>query len=300
MKLIPAGRFAMGSDDHYLDERPVRLVDIDAFWIDEVPVTNSQFAAFVEATGYVTYAEIAPRVEDYPGMDPALAVAGSLVFTPPNHPVATSDAAQWWSYAPDACWRRPWGASSDLAGLEDHPVAHVVARDAEAYAQWAGKRLPTEAEWERAARGGLEGKTFAWGDQLEPGGRPQAKIWAGVFPWRNDAPAGLQRTSPVRAYPANGFGLYDMIGNVWEWTADTYLAGEAVKPACCSAGKSQTLGAQLSIDPLAPSHTSRRVAKGGSHLCAPNWCQRYRPAARWGQPVDTSTSHMGFRCAASA
>ena len=287
MRRLPAGRFAMGSDHFYADERPVRTVDVGGFWIDETPVTNAQFARFVAATGHMTFAEIAPDVADYPGMDPALAKPGSIVFVPPAHPVDVADGAVWWRFVPGADWRHPLGPQSDLAGRERHPVVHIGYSDALAYAQWAGKALPTEAEWEYAARGGLDGCAFAWGDELHPGGRRMAKTWEGVFPHRNDAPPGLERTSPVKAFPRNGHGLYDMIGNVWEWTADRYDAppgGAEEAPRCCG-------GARDMASP-APRH----VAKGGSHLCAPSYCQRYRPAARWAQPIDTTVSHMGFRC----
>jgi sulfatase modifying factor 1 len=297
MRLAPAGEFAMGSEDFYPDERPVRPVRVGSFWIDETPVTNAAFAKFVRETGYVTFAEIAPDPRDYPGMPLELAVPGSLVFTPPPPGKQLRGEADWWSFVPGASWRAPLGPHSDLDRLEDHPVVHIVPRDAEAFARWAGKELPTEAEWEYAARGGLEGNVYAWGDEFEPSGRPQAKVWSGVFPYRNDAPAGLERTSPVRSFPANGFGLYDMIGNVWEWTADAYRPTGSLSGRPCCAPKSDATPAGASVDPHNPSpQTPRRVLKGGSHLCAPNYCRRYRPAARWGQPVDTSTSHVGFRC----
>ena len=282
MKLVRGGEFLMGSDDFYEDERPVRPARVGDFWIDETPVTNAQFAAFVEATGYVTFAEIAPDPRDYPGMPPELAHPGSIVFTPPDHAVDLKGSAVWWSFLLGADWRRPRGPNSGLAGIEDHPVVHVAHGDAAAYARWAGKALPREAEWEYAARGGLTGATYAWGDDFQPGGVPMAKTWQGEFPWRNDAPPGRERTSPVRSYPPNGYGLYDMIGNVWEWTDDWYGGDRPAPKPCCSAGSGRD----------AP----RKVAKGGSHLCAPSYCQRYRPAARWAHPIDTTTSHTGFRC----
>ncbi len=285
MRRLTGGTFLMGSDDFYDDERPMRSAQADAFWIDEVPVTNAQFARFVAETGHVTFAELPPDPASYPDMDPTLAVAGSIVFTPPVQSVPLDGPVSWWSYLAGADWRHPLGQDSDLSGLGRHPVVHIAYSDALAYAVWAGKQLPTEAEWEYAARGGLEGRAYAWGDELHPAGRVMAKTWSGAFPWRNDAPAGLERTSPVKSYPANPFGLYDMIGNVWEWTADDYRDGKAADAPCCGGGGRTSASA-----------TVRKVAKGGSHLCTPSYCQRYRPAARWPQPIDTSTSHMGFRC----
>ncbi len=281
MRQVRGGVFAMGSNDFYPEEAPVRTASVGDFWIDETPVTNAQFGRFVRATGYVTFAEREPDPADYPGLEPRHAVAGSLVFTPPDAPPPEDAVEHWWSFVSGACWRAPLGPGSDLVGKADHPVVHVAFGDAQAYADWAGKALPSEAEWEYAARGGLEGKAYAWGDALAPDGRMLAKIWSGIFPHRNLAPAGLERTSPVRFFPPNGYGLFDMTGNVWELTAERYDApgGEG---ACCGKARS---GAQ-----------ARRVAKGGSHLCAPKYCQRYRPAARLAQPEDTSTSHMGFRC----
>ena len=300
MRLVRGRAFMMGSEDFYPDERPVRPAVVGDFWIDEAPVTNDQFARFVDATGHVTFAELPPDPRQYPGMAPEVARAGSSVFTPPasppNRPLAELDGSPpWWAFVFGADWRRPLGPGSSIEGLGQHPVVHVVAADAEAYAAWAGKALPTEAEWEFAARGGLEDAAYAWGDELEPEGRPMAKVWRGEFPWRNDAPDGLERTAPVRSYPANGFGLHDMIGNVWEWTSDWYASEPVATSPCC--GGSQRAAMIGSCDPASPvAGIPRRVLKGGSHLCASNYCQRYRPAARWAQPVDTSTSHVGFRC----
>lgn len=299
MCLMRGGTFQMGSEDFYADERPVREARVGDFWIDETPVTNAAFARFVDATGYVTFAELPPNPRDYPGMDPQMAHAGSLVFTPPPTAVDLNGPASWWRFAFGAQWRRPLGPEGAQA-LADHPVVHVAYVDAAAYAAWARKQLPTEAEWEFAARGGLEGAPYAWGEELEPQGRPLAKTWQGVFPHDNRAPPGLERTSPVKSYPPNGFGLYDMIGNVWEWTSDWFALPSTPGTngaSCCGKPRSEALAQAQSCDPASPvAGIPRRVAKGGSHLCAPNYCQRYRPAARWPQPIDTTTSHMGFRC----
>jgi formylglycine-generating enzyme required for sulfatase activity len=296
MRLVRGGGFLMGSEDFYADERPVRPAVVGDFWIDETPVTNAAFARFVEATGYVTFAEIAPDPRNYPGMDPQMARAGSLVFWPPEGPVDLTGPATWWRFVFGANWRKPLGPDGPKAA-PDHPVVHLAHVDAAAYAKWARKSLPSEVEWEYAARGGLEGAAYAWGEEFEPGGVSLAKTWRGVFPHDNRATPGLERTSPVRAYPPNGFGLYDMIGNVWEWTDDFYALPSTPSPSCCGKPRSEALAAAESCDPNSPvARIPRRVAKGGSHLCAPNYCQRYRPAARWPQPVDTTTSHMGFRC----
>jgi len=235
MVFIPGGTFRMGSDRHYQEEAPVHRVIVDGFWIDRTPVTNKQFRKFVNDTGYVTIAETQPDPKDYPGALPHMLKAGSLVFTPPKQPVDLRDWSQWWKFKFGADWRRPYGPRSSISGLDDHPVVHVAYRDAEAYAEWAGKKLPTEAEWEFAARGGLEGAEFAWGDELMPGGKPMANIWHGAFPQQNLAIDGFERTSPVMAFPQNGYGLSDMIGNVWEWTTDWWSAkhqADAPK-ACC-------------------------------------------------------------------
>jgi formylglycine-generating enzyme required for sulfatase activity len=298
MKLVRGGSFRMGSEDFYEDERPVRIETVPDFWMDETPVTNAQFAAFVAATGYVTFAQQPPDPVDYPGMPAEFAQPGSIVFVPPAHPVDLKGPPVWWRFVLGADWRHPLGPGSDLKGLDDHPVVHIAYVDAIAYARWMGKTLPTEAEWEYAARGGLEGAAYAWGNELAPGGIPMAKTWQGEFPWKNLAPAGLERTSPVRSYPPNGYGLFDLIGNVWEWTDDWYTARPlAPTRSCCGGQKPRAATAAQSVDPASPAAPiPRKVAKGGSHLCAPNYCQRYRPAARWAQPVDTTTSHMGFRC----
>jgi len=299
MVFVPGGTFRMGSDKHYPEEAPVHRVTVNGFWMDRSPVTNRDFRKFVEATGYITFAEIAPDPKDYPGALPHMLKAGSLVFTPPDHPVDLSNIANWWTFKFGANWRRPYGKGSSIRGLDDHPVVQVAYRDAEAYAEWAGKALPTEAEWEFAARGGLDGAEFAWGDELTPGGRHMANTWQGDFPHRNLASDGYGRTSPVGAFPPNGFGLLDMIGNVWEWTTDWYSAkhtGDAPK-ACCIPENPRGGTEAGSYDPGQPQiRIPRKVVKGGSHLCAPSYCRRYRPAARHAQPVDTSMSHVGFRC----
>jgi len=277
---LPAGTFLMGSDRFYREERPVRRVSVAAFWIDVHPVTNRQFQEFVASTGYLTLAERAPDPALYPDADPALLIPGSLVFTPPARRVSLRDPRAWWAYLPGASWQHPEGPHSTLAGRSEHPVVHVSYADACAYAAWAGKTLPTEAEWEFAARGGLDGATYPWGEEFAPQGQLLANIWLGQFPSENLKPPGLERTSPVRAFPANGYGLYDVVGNVWEWTASAFQPQGA--GSCCS--------------PAAPEAADLRVVKGGSHLCAPNYCLRYRPASRQGQSIDTSTGHIGFRC----
>jgi formylglycine-generating enzyme len=299
MAFVPGGTFRMGSDRHYPEEAPVHEVTVDGFWIDRTPVTNADFHQFVRATGYVSFAELRPKAGDYPGAKPEMLRAGSLVFTPPNHPVDLSRWDQWWQFKFGANWRRPYGPRSTITGLSNHPVMHIAYRDAEAYAKWAGKELPSEAEWEFAARGGLDGCEFAWGDEFAPGGDHLANTWQGNFPHENLAADGYERTSPVAAFPANGYGVYDMIGNVWEWTSDWYTPQhEANAPkACCIPINPRGACEKASYDPCQPEiRIPRKVLKGGSHLCAPNYCRRYRPAARHPQPVDTSTSHVGFRC----
>ncbi|QRM36178.1 formylglycine-generating enzyme family protein (plasmid) [Microvirga sp. VF16] len=299
MLRIAGGTFRMGSDRHYPEEAPVHRVAVDGFWIDRTPVTNRQFREFVRATGHATVAERRPDPQDYPGALPHLLYAGSLVFVPPDHPVDLRNWGQWWTLLKGADWRHPYGPRSTINGLDNHPVVHVTYADALAYARWAGKDLPTEAEWEFAARGGLDGAEFAWGDEFMPDGRPMANTWQGAFPFQNLAQDGFERTSPVTAFPPNGYGLYDMIGNVWEWTSDFYAPqhpADAVK-ACCIPENPRGGREDQSYDPCQPRiRIPRRVIKGGSHLCAPNYCRRYRPAARHPQPVDTSTSHVGFRC----
>jgi len=295
---LAGGTFRMGSDRHYPEEAPAHLVTVDPFRIDVFPVTNRRFAAFVVATGHRTTAEIAPRAEDYPGALPHMLRAGSLTFRPPRGPVPLGNAHAWWAWTFGACWHAPCGPGSSITGLEDHPVVHVSHSDALAYARWAGKDLPTEAEWEFAARGGLDGADYAWGDEMTPGGRHMANTWQGRFPFENLLEDGHALTSPVGFYPANGYGLHDMIGNTWEWTQDWYVARHAAEAAkaCCIPRNPRGPRAEDSIDPRDAARIPRKVLKGGSHLCAPNYCRRYRPAARYPEPVDTSTSHVGFRC----
>jgi formylglycine-generating enzyme required for sulfatase activity len=294
---IPAGTFTMGSDRHYPEEGPAHEVAVDAFWMDRAPVTNAEFGRFVAATGWVTVAERAPRAEDYPGAHPELLVPASIVFVKPWRRVGLGDHHAWWAYVPGADWRHPRGPTSSIEGLADHPVVHVACEDAEAYARWCGKALPTEAEWERAARGGLEGKEFAWGDDLVPGGRRMANFWdAGEFPYERVVRGRWDWTTPVGSFPENGYGLVDMIGNVWEWTCDWYQPRHAIGRTCCHAPPREGLR-EASYDPATPQlRIPRRVMKGGSFLCSPGYCRRYRPAARMAQPIDTSTCHLGFRC----
>lgn len=296
MVRLEGGTFRMGSDRHYAEEAPVRSVHVDPFWIDVTPVTNRQFAAFVEATGHVTTAEIAPRAEDYPGADPALLQPGSAVFRITDGPVPLDDPGRWWDYRIGASWRRPWGEGPSQQELADHPVVHVTHSDATAYAGWAGKRLPTEAEWEFAARGGLDDADYAWGDVFEPGGAPQANYWQGRFPFENLALDGWLRTSPVQQFTPNPYGIYDMIGNVWELTGDWYAAPRASDSPCCTIRNPKGPSTSEELALLGPRH----VMKGGSHLCAESYCRRYRPAARHPHAADTSTSHVGFRCARDA
>ncbi|MCF7752160.1 formylglycine-generating enzyme family protein [Bacillus subtilis subsp. subtilis] len=294
---IAGGVFRMGSDAHYPEERPAHKVRVDAFRIDRYPVTNREFSRFVSATGHVTQAEQPADPRQYPGADPALLLPASVVFVQPAHPVDMSNPHHWWHYIAGADWRHPRGPGTGLDGLDDHPVVHVGYADALAYAQWAGKQLPTEAQWEYAAGGGQHGTEFAWGDSLTVRGRHQANTWQGEFPWLNLDEDGHRWTSPVGSFAPNGFGLYDMIGNVWEWTCDWYQQHDQRQGRpCCAIDNPRGGRREGSHDARDASAIPRRVMKGGSHLCAPNYCRRYRPAARMAQPVDTATCHLGFRC----
>ena len=300
MVWIPAGEFSMGSETEgaWPDEGPVHRAYVDGFWMDEHEVTNSQFRRFLKATGYVTTAERPPDVEELlwqlpPGTPPPareLLVPGSLVFVPTDRAVSQDDYRQWWKWTPGASWRYPEGPGSSIEGKDEHPVVHVSWDDAAAYARWAGKRLPTEAEWERAARGGLEGKPFVWGDEPPSDAAIFANIWQGRFPDQNKASDGFVRTAPVKSFRANGYGLYDMAGNVWEWCSDWYER---------DLYKSRT-GKGVVGNPRGPdgsqSGMPQRVQRGGSFLCNDSYCSRYRPSARHGGAPDTGMSHVGFRC----
>lgn len=303
MAWVPDGTFLMGSADFYPEERPVHQVSISGFWMDEHAVTVAEYRRFVRATGYVTVAERVPDPAQYPGAAAEILVPGSLVFDPPGGPVDLHDPRNWWSWVPGAQWRHPEGPGSTLHGRERHPVTQVAYEDAAAFAAWAGKALPSEAEWERAARGGLEGAIYCWGDVLHPRGRVMANTWQGRFPWENLMAGGYRGTAPVRRFPPNGYGLFEMTGNVWEWTSDFFTPRHLGRsPACCGPHDPRVESPEHSYDrrPRPDVHIPRRVVKGGSHLCAPNYCLRYRPAARQGQAVETSSSHIGFRCAVRA
>jgi formylglycine-generating enzyme len=296
---ISGGTFVMGSNVAYPEEAPAHLVSVSGFWIDKFQVTNKRFQRFVRETGHVTVAERVPNAEDYPGAKPEMLVAGSVVFKPPRQPVDLGNHYNWWAWSKGANWRHPEGPGSSLKGKDDYPVLHVAWEDVEAYAKWAGKAIPTEAEWEFAARGGLKGKEFAWGDELTPKGKMLANYWQGEFPIKNLVLDGYERTAPVGSFPPNGYGLYDMIGNAWEWTADWYAGQHQVAHACCSPDLVNPLGGSRegSVDPNVPgADIPRKVLKGGSFACAENYCRRYRPAARMAHPIDTGTNHISFRC----
>jgi formylglycine-generating enzyme required for sulfatase activity len=293
MIFVPGGSFSMGSGKFYPEERPVRRVTVSGFWIDRHEVTNAQFKAFVEATGYRTVSERGLSRQDYPDLPDELLKPGSMVFVGvPKNSKARMNDMTWWQYVPGADWRHPAGPDSSIAGKDNHPVVHIAYQDAEAYARWAGRDLPTEAEWEFAARGGLDGADYAWGDEPTPDGQYLANSWQGFFPYEDDKSDGHHGTAPVGCYPPNGYGLFDMVGNVWEWATDWYqpghvlLANGTINPT----GPEPRNGSPLSAPAGAP-----RVIKGGSWLCSPNFCGRYRPAARQPQEVDLGASHIGFR-----
>ena len=298
MVWIPGGTYTMGSDHHYPEEAPAHPVTVDGFWMDRTQVTNRAFRRFVKETGYVTLAERVPNADDYPGALPEMLVAGSVVFQQPPGRVPMNSHYNWWNWVPGADWRHPDGPESNLAGRDSHPVVHVAWEDVEAYAAWAGKSLPTEAEWERAARAGHEGREFAWGEELAPKGKMLANFWQGEFPWQNLELDGFSRTAPVGSFPPNEYGLVDMIGNAWEWTSDWYTSRHAPAGDCCGAAPVNPGGGsrEASIDPNEPAAIPRKVLKGGSFACAENYCKRYRPAARMHHPIDTGTNHVTFRC----
>jgi sulfatase modifying factor 1 len=296
MVWIPGGKFQMGSDHHYPEEAPAHSAIVEGFWIDKYEVTNEQFACFIEATKYITAAERPPRAEDYPGALSEMLQPASVVFQKPAGRVDLSNHYNWWTYIQRANWRHPEGPQSSIDDRGRNPVVHIAYEDAEAYARWAGKELPTEAEWEFAARGGLDGATYAWGEEFAPGGKQMANTWQGDFPWQNLVTDGYERTAPVGQFPPNGYGLFDMIGNVWEWTTDWYGAHHPAIKTCCGGAVRKGGDREQSYDPQTPDiRIPRKVIKGGSFLCALNYCRRYRPAARMAQPVDTSTCHVGLR-----
>ena len=291
---IDAAEFTMGSDALYSEEGPARRVYVDAFSIDITTVTNARFADFVRSTGYITVAERPLDPADFPGAPAENLQPGSMVFTGTRGPVDLRHLSQWWAWVPGASWRRPFGPRSSIDQRMNHPVVHVAYEDADAYAAWAGRRLPTEAEWELAARGGLDGARYTWGDRAERSGEKLANYWHGEFPWR--AASGYGSTAPVGSFPPNGYGLFDMAGNVWEWTADWYTQPEPADH-CCAPANPTGGTAEASVDPGQPFAVPRKVVKGGSFLCADSYCMRYRPAARRPQMIDTGMSHIGFRCA---
>ncbi|MGO4104437.1 formylglycine-generating enzyme family protein [Leifsonia sp. YAF41] len=338
MIALPGGSYQRGSTEFYPEEGPVMLVEVAPFELDRAPVSNRQFSRFVADTGYITVAERMPDPADYPGANPADLVPGALVFAGTPGPVNLGDWRQWWDWVPGATWRHPYGGASSITDKDDHPVVQIAYEDATTYAAWAGKRLPTETEWEYAARGGLEGRTYSWGDEPQDPLNLRANSWQGDFPFRNTGARGWVGTSPVGTFEPNGFGLVDMCGNTWEWTSDFYtpshrpvapavatgltapvglnlLADSSAKPATesegsgdpanaggcgpsCACGPSDSNSRAAAAASAEPGSTiPRRVLKGGSHLCAPEYCLRYRPAARSPQAEDTSTTHIGFRCA---
>ncbi|HEY4416963.1 MAG TPA: formylglycine-generating enzyme family protein [Verrucomicrobiae bacterium] len=305
---VPGGEFAMGTTAPnegictaatfaaVLDAQPIHRVYVDGFWMDKTEVTNEQFKKFVDATGYITIAERTPTAEEFPGAPPENLVAGSVVFSPPDHAVPLNDFYQWWAYIKGANWRHPTGPSSDLKGKDKYPVVQVAYDDAVAYAKWAGKRLPTEAEWEFAARGGLAGKAYAWGDQLKPGGKWMANIFEGEFPVKDSGEDGFAGIAPVAQFPTNGYGLYDMAGNVWEWCSDWYRADYYTQ--CTNAVTRNPQGPETSLDPEEPG-VKKRVQRGGSFLCTDQYCTRYMVGARGKGEVSSGSNHVGFRCVES-
>lgn len=293
---IVGGTFLMGSDHHYQEEAPTHNATVSGFWIDKYTVTNEQFGRFARETNYVSVAERQPKADDYPGAKPEMLLPASVVFRKPAGRVDLRNHYNWWAYVPGADWQHPEGPESSIEGRGQYPVVHIAYEDAESYAKWIGKELPTEAEWEFASRGGLEGAPYAWGDEFSPNGRHMANTWQGEFPWQNFALDGYEGTAPVGQFPPNGYGLFDMIGNVWEWTSDWYGPHHPPHKACCGGAVARGGERDQSYDPAMPAiKIPRKVIKGGSFLCAPNYCRRYRPAARMPQPIDTSTCHVGMR-----
>lgn len=308
MAWIPGGDFSMGcldprarphgGPDPMIDARPIHRVHVDGFWMDTTEVTNEQFTEFVAATGYVTVAERLPRAEDFPGAPPENLVAGSVVFTPPAEAVPLDDHLRWWAYVKAADWRHPAGPDSSIEGRDREPVVHVAFEDAEAYATWAGKRLPTEAEWEFAARGGLAGAVYPWGDDFRPAGRWMANTWQGRFPAENTAEDGFAGVAPVAQYPPNAYGLHDMSGNVWEWCADWYRPDTYAKAAASGTTTDNPRGPGSSFDPQEPGQ-AKRVQRGGSYLCSEAYCARYIVGTRGKGEISSATNHIGFRCVQS-
>ena len=299
MVWIPGGTFRMGSDKHYPEEAPVHDVAVDGFWMDKYQVTNAQFAMFVRKTKYVTVAERSPDPALYPDAPPENLAPGSLVFRMTEGPVDLTRVNQWWVWTPGACWKRPEGPGSHVRKRQRHPVVQIAYEDAAAYAEWAGKSLPTEAEWESAARGGIEGAEYTWGDEHTPNGKYMANTWQGEFPWQNEVSDGFEGTAPVGSFPPNGYGLHDMAGNSWDWTDDWWseVHPEDPEKPCCTPRNPRGGDIEQSYDPAAPMwKIPRKVVKGGSYLCAPNYCLRYRPSARRPHMIDTGTTHIGFRC----
>jgi sulfatase modifying factor 1 len=304
MAWIPGGEFSMGAQDPpdmddvgmkaTIDSRPVHRVYVDGFFMDRTDVTNAEFERFVKASGYVTVAERKPRAEDYPGAPPENLVAGSVVFAPPDHPVPLNNYFQWWTYIPGANWRHPTGPESSIVGKGSYPVVQIAYEDAEAYAKWAGKRLPTEAEWEFAARGGLAGKPFVWGDTFRPNGKWMANTHEGHFPDQDTGEDGYVGIAPVAKFPANGYGLYDMAGNVWQWTSDWYRP-DYYQQVAAEGMIRNPQGPESAYDPAEPGH-AKKAQRGGSFLCTDQYCSRYMVGTRGKGDVDTGTNHLGFRC----
>ena len=309
MAWIPGGEFKMGAalngnGSHEMpmasnDSEPIHPVRVDGFWMDKTVVTNAEFEKFVAATGYVTIAERAPTKEEFPDAPPENLAAGSVVFTPPDHEVALNDHLQWWAYVKGADWRHPTGPESNIEGKGDYPVVQVAFPDAEAYAKWAGKRLPTEAEFERAARGGLEGKTYVWGNDFRPNGKWMTNTYQGTFPIKDQGGDGFVGLAPVAKFPPNGYGLYDMSGNVWQWCSDWYRADYYPELAKAGGVANNPKGPDTPLDPAEPNE-KKRVQRGGSFLCNDQYCSRYIVGTRGKGEVNTGTNHLGFRCVKSA